>query len=171
MHCTWGKRVALCVCVCVCVWERERERERERELLFCLCHLQTGVCLLALPLRERLWNNAEFIWSHILRKPGVTMKCKFFFLGAWWNISCLFELAVSGRAITWWVACGGSCSRRQLLQSKPVATILHFLCLYLSCMALNMAFQFVLHFFVWNCDLQNIENGNGTQDFSFLRTR
>jgi hypothetical protein len=143
MHCTWGQRVALCG------WERERERERDkrdRELLFCLCHLQTGVCLLALPLRERLWNNAEFIWSHILRKPGVTIKCKFFFLGASWNISCLFELAISGRAITWWVACGGSCSRRQLLQSKPVATIHHFLFLYLSCMALNMAFQYDLTF-------------------------
>ncbi len=82
--------------MCVCV----RERERERENCCFVCHLQTGVCLLALPLRERLRNYAEFIWSHILRKPGVTIKCKFFFLGASWNISCWFELAIRGRAIT-----------------------------------------------------------------------
>ncbi len=69
----------MCVCVCVCV--RERERERENCCFVSAICRQGSVCW-ALPLRETLWNNAEFILSHILRKPGVTIKCKFLFLGA-----------------------------------------------------------------------------------------
>jgi hypothetical protein len=65
--------------------------------------------LLALPVRETVWNDVILIWSQILKKVHslrFTAKQEFIFWEVHWTFPsfncCLFELGISGRAMMQW---------------------------------------------------------------------
>jgi hypothetical protein len=50
------------------------------------------IALLALPVRETLWNDAEFNWWHILRNvQQVLLKCEFIL----WEPHCAFLIILT----------------------------------------------------------------------------